>query len=400
MRAAQLNFLFIFFCLAIGLVDRSAMAQSKEAKLTMIDGSTQSGTLTGIDENGHLSLSNSPRSLLIAEIETIVFAEEFSGALDAGAVMLHLVNGSRLYVRNPLIDNELIKFNSDFGLTELPLQTVAAVVWRSTPTTEAQLGQPSKSNDRIVVDTSEGERVVAGLLESLTSEHLKINYQNETRQINVDRITAILLADVGLPLPKGTEINLELVDRSKFKGVLSKLENNSLSFKLMENLQISIPVSRVKFMGIKSDRQVYLSDLNPVDVRQRSEFGLTRDWQRDRSIQGNRLTLRRDESSLQEFSKGLGVQSFTQLDFANENEFTTLRAVVGIDSETKGRGDCRMVVRGDGIELWSERVKGTDLPRDLQLDISGAKIISLIVLPGEEFDLGDHANWCDARFLK
>ena len=75
-------------------------------------------------------------------------------------------------------------------------------------------------------------------------------------------------------------------------------------------------------------------------------------------------------------------------------------ATVGIDSETKGRGDCRMVVRGDGIELWSGRVTGRSGLQVVDVSIRGIDAVELEVVPGEEFDLADHANWCDARFIK
>ena len=94
------------------------------------------------------------------------------------------------------------------------------------------------------------------------------------------------------------------------------------------------------------------------------------------------------------------MQSFSQLSFANTNEFDRFKAVVGIDAETAGRGDCQMVVRGDGIELWSKRVKASDDPVQVDLDIAGIKEFALIVYPGEDFDLGDHADWGEARFLK
>ena len=86
--------------------------------------------------------------------------------------------------------------------------------------------------------------------------------------------------------------------------------------------------------------------------------------------------------------------------FANTNEFDRFGAVAGIDAETEGRGDCRMVVRGDGIELWSKRVRGSGGPHKIDVDITGMTQIVLLVYPGEEFDLGDHADWGDARFLK
>jgi hypothetical protein len=59
-----------------------------------------------------------------------------------------------------------------------------------------------------------------------------------------------------------------------------------------------------------------------------------------------------------------------------------------------------MIVRGDGIELWSGRVTGMSGPQAVDVSIRGIDNVELEVVPGEEFDLADHANWCDARFIK
>jgi hypothetical protein len=127
---------------------------------------------------------------------------------------------------------------------------------------------------------------------------------------------------------------------------------------------------------------------------------LPRSWQADRNVQGQQLTLRNGDNQILEFSKGLGTQAFTQLDFSNDKDYKHFKAIIGIDSATNGRGDCRMAIRGDGVELWSSRVKGSDPPQDVDIEISNFKIISLIVYAGEAFDLADHANWCNARFVK
>ena len=68
--------------------------------------------------------------------------------------------------------------------------------------------------------------------------------------------------------------------------------------------------------------------------------------------------------------------------------------------ETSGNGDCEMVVEGDGIRLWSKRVRASDDPEPIVINIEGIQEVALIVLPGENFDLGDHADWADIRFTK
>ena len=100
------------------------------------------------------------------------------------------------------------------------------------------------------------------------------------------------------------------------------------------------------------------------------------------------------------FNSGIGIQSYSRLAFSNESGFTRFLATVGIDAETEGRGDCVMRVEGDGISLWSARVRGGEVAVDVDVSIEGISEVVLIVEPGEQFDLADHADWAKARFLK
>ena len=54
----------------------------------------------------------------------------------------------------------------------------------------------------------------------------------------------------------------------------------------------------------------------------------------------------------------------------------------------------------DGITLWSKRVTAKEDPVEVDVDISAMDAIALVVDPGEEFDLGDHVDWANARFVK
>jgi hypothetical protein len=36
----------------------------------------------------------------------------------------------------------------------------------------------------------------------------------------------------------------------------------------------------------------------------------------------------------------------------------------------------------------------------MRIDIRERKQVTLIVEPGEDLDLADHANWCDARVIR
>ena len=94
------------------------------------------------------------------------------------------------------------------------------------------------------------------------------------------------------------------------------------------------------------------------------------------------------------------MQSYSRMVFGVPEGFDRFQATVGIDVETQGRGDCVVVVSADGIQLWQERIRGTDQPRKIDVDISNSTEFTLTVQTGEQYDLSDHVDWCNARFLK
>jgi hypothetical protein len=138
-----------------------------------------------------------------------------------------------------------------------------------------------------------------------------------------------------------------------------------------------------------------LSDLTPVAVDEEPVVAYPRAWQRDRSVAGGPLTV-----GGQTFTKGIGVQAYSRLTFEAGAKFDVFTATIGIDDATAGRGDCLFVVLGDDQELFRKRMKATDAPSDLRVDIRGVKNVSLVVEPGEDLDLGDHADWCDACLIR
>jgi len=209
------------------------------------------------------------------------------------------------------------------------------------------------------------------------------------------------MADLGLPAPSGLAATLNLTDGSTIVGVIAELNAGKLTLQLSGSNSLEIDTNYLASINIQSDRLLFLSDIEPVDVQQKTEFALQLEWQKDRSVENRPLTFRSDKNgSITAFNKGLGTQAFTELVFENRDDFDHFRATVGIDAETRGRGDCQVVVRGDGIELWSGRIRGSDEPVELDLDISNMKKIALVVYPGNDFDLADHCNWANARFVR
>ncbi len=385
-----------------------AQDQAPQVTATTVDGREFAFRLQGIGSDQKLSSPDLsaellPDGLSLSEIMQINFVMDNQDAINdqVGKVRMRLINGSRFAIDAPTLRAETVTFTSVFQCPPLPMEIVRSLIWSDSELVQQQLDDPSSSEDTVIVQTDAGDRMVTGLIKKIDPQQLEFEYQGQVRKINIERIRALVLADLGLGGEQHSGLSVTLIDGSLLKGEFSTLTSEKLALQLAAGVTLDIALAKIRTVEITSDRLRYLSDLDPVGVEQRTLFTLQRDWQRDRSVQQNTLAIRDHQTGqIFEFRKGLGTQAYTRVDFANAENYQTFLATVGIAAETQGRGDCQMQVLGDGVELWSARVKGTDAPRDIEVDIRGVNQISLVVDFGESLDLSDHANWCNARLVK
>jgi len=158
---------------------------------------------------------------------------------------------------------------------------------------------------------------------------------------------------------------------------------------------VSFRWNEVQRVTVRSSRLVFLSDLEPVAEKQQPIVTPDFPARRDISVTGHPLRL-----GSQEFEKGLGVHAYSELTFAAGGKWDRFLATIGLDPVAAEKGDCVFKVLADGKTIFSERLRATDSPQAIDLPITGCDQVALVVEPGEDLDLGDHANWCDARFVK
>ncbi len=376
------------------------VADLGKSTIQLVSGRVVDATITSVDRDGNVAGGDVPNGLNIRDVLSVRTLRTTQRDT-THPVRIHVIGGGLLWISNPSIADEMLAFRSGSGATKLPLQACRAIVWSTSPTVENALKSPSRESDTVIVETADGERGVEGILESLDAEFVGINYKGESRKIGLAKVKAVITADLGLAQAEGSVATVQLVDESRLIGVVVALAGDQLTMDVAAETLIRLDTSGIATISIASDRLLFLSDVEPIEVQEKAIFAVQRSWKRDRSVGDNPLRIRQAGSEKTvAFSKGLGTQASSRLVFANTNDFDRFSAVVGIDAETGGRGDCQMVVRGDGIELWTKRVRGSDGPQEIDVDITGMKQIVLLVYPGEEFDLGDHADWADARFLK
>jgi NPCBM/NEW2 domain len=137
---------------------------------------------------------------------------------------------------------------------------------------------------------------------------------------------------------------------------------------------------------VDGPQRTWLSDLTPSAVEERGAFDVVWPWAKDAAIGGGPLML-----GGMRHAKGLTVHSAARLSWPLNGAYRRLRVVVGIADAFAPEGDCPVRIELDGTVRWTrDRLRGGDAPVPVDLDLSGAQQLTLIIDLGERYDIGDH----------
>ena len=384
-------------------------AFAQEMVLQTVDGQQRKGVVQQIDQSGQVTGSGLGDNLKldsILSIETNRPVKAVSQPMQVYLVGETAWGIAKIAAVEVAIAEEKVSLAGRLGRFELPLQTVRAIVWQDSKTVQQAVAKPSADNDRVIVNVDGKPQTVAGIIEGVTKEAVRIDYKGKVRSIGIEKVNAIVLADVGYQAPTGVLASVSIVEGSQVFGAIQSWGNDPngsnepvIKLSIARGTTLSIQAVQVANIQVKSDRILFLSKVEPVAVTETTDFVEPRSFQRDRSVTGGKLQIRGVNDQPLTFNNGIGAQATSELTYANDKKFNRLLATVGIDLATKGRGDCQVVVKTDGVEVFNQRITGTSDPLELDVDVATANRVSLMVLPGREFDLADHVVWGNAKLV-
>jgi hypothetical protein len=164
---------------------------------------------------------------------------------------------------------------------------------------------------------------------------------------------------------------------------------------------LSVETSAVVALQPIGGDVVYLSDLNDSGYRHIPFLSLTWDFRRDRDVTGGPLA-----AGGLRYLKGLGMHSAARITYNLDGEYRAFQADLAMDDSTDRRGSvtCR-VFTDDGSGQWlikyeSPVIRGGEKPALVNVDLAGAKRISLLVDFADRGDEQDHINWLEARLIR
>lgn len=321
----------------------------------------------------------------------------------AGSTVLTLVCGSDLNVHDLRLEDE--EFTAEVpgvGPLKFSIDVVRAIRYggeRSDSRFRKAMRELDETREH---DTFFFEQTGELLEQDGLMESIKDGVLAYEPQVKAGSIEDVLVSEIyGVVLVSPLDIEEEkrpykvtLENGTRFHNDWVALEGDTLKMRIIGGEEVSVPWKEVRGVTVHSSRLVFLSDLNPVKVVEKSILALPREWQRDRSVTGMPLEL-----ADQRYEKGLGLASGMELTYAAD-ECELFVATVGLNALTGQLGSCEYVVRAGTEELFRKTVRGSDAPQVIRVNVAGRTDVTFAVEPGEDLDLSDHADWADACFLK
>ncbi len=324
-----------------------------------------------------------------------------------GSVVFHLADGGRLYGDLVGTAPEAVVTRTVLGgSVPISFDRLAAIqfVWGSSSEKEftkaeelfrAALQTRLPGQDVLITRGPEETTSLRGRLETLEPNSGSFQFGDRTRTFQTDKMFGVVFA-AGTARQAAFPVTLELSDGSVVSGSLELADSTKLKLAASVGSAVELKTGDILRLIMRSPRVVYVSDLTPA--AERTEGRLHRPWpiRKDQSVSAGALSI-----DGRAFDKGLGVHSKTELDFQIDGAYESLVATIGIDDAVRPSGSVVFRVQGDGKVLFDSGVlTGQDAPRDVKLDVTSVKLLTLVVDYGDGLDLSDQADWGGLRLLK
>ncbi|HKQ50019.1 MAG TPA: NPCBM/NEW2 domain-containing protein [Phycisphaerae bacterium] len=258
---------------------------------------------------------------------------------------------------------------------------------------DSRLAQRAAGRDLLVVPQGSKAVVLPGALERLEPDRWTFRFGDKLQVASLDKAFGVVLGGVRPPSKTGSA-TLNLAGRNRIVGQIRSADHTSIAIDAGPLGQISLPWDAVSTIALRSDRVVYVSELEPSTTTQRSLFDVSWPPRRDTSVTGGPLVL-----NGRSHSRGLGVHADTILSYKLDGGFDRFLSTIGIDDSAAG-GAAVFRVRGDDRVLYKSDVMTARESESIAVDVHGVRELTLECLAGPELDLADHGDWADARLIR
>jgi hypothetical protein len=362
-----------------------------DAVVVLQDGQTRRLPWSGLREIAPVAPATAPSALMTIWVELVDGSQLLASRYQVtdGSARIRLINGQELEVRTRSIRS--VRFRDHSATPAIARQ------WQ-------EIAQAKHSGDVIIIRRQESLDFLEGTLVEIDDDTVGFEFDGDKIQVNRQRLDGLVYYHpLARQLPERV---CQLIDVSGSRWMVRALalDDGKIEWTSPAGVKLSIPVEQLGKLDFSSGNTVWLSDLEP-EFSQRRPYVASRlppsslerlfGPRRDVGMTGGPLVLDGET-----YSRGIAMTSRTEMVYRLTEDFRHFHAMVGIDDAVRDAGHVELVISGDDRVLLSRTVTGREQAFPIELDVAGVRRLKILVDFGEQMDIADHLNLCDARLTK
>lgn len=380
----------------------------------LIGGEPFRGTVERIDSDGtvHFATAAEPLAVKIRDLVRWGAYSDFAKVpqivlADGGVAVGELMR---------LTDDELVAFSSVFGELQLPLSAVRGIVFQPSLDPRVrdrrfeQLLATKGANDVVLFDNGDVLHGSLSEFEAASGENpydaIRVVAQGRPVRIETSKLAAMIFNPALVeppPVSPPGAFWLGFADGSLLSVTKLQAEGGNVRLTVAGSIELAADTAiwqELTYIRPRGERLVWLSDREPVGYKHVPLLDASWPLGVDRGLAGGRM-----RSGGQVFPKGIAMHSTSRVAFDLDGKFRRIEADLAIDEAAGSLGSVQFrLFVFDAAGAWkpafaSPVIRGGERPVPMSVDVSGAKRIALIVEAADRGDVGDHADWLDARLI-
>jgi hypothetical protein len=399
---------------ALGLVLGLAAA-ARADQIETLAGDFEEEVLSIAREGPGLVLSTAKRRIACQDVQEVRFAAAARESRPAPA-RVFLANGDELAgAVAGGDDTKLVVRTGSLGPVEVKLELVRDVVFsadeRDVRSFRHEVARrEAKSDVAITVALSRTE----GVLERIDERGVTIDAKGIGKiTLAPDKVLGVRVAALGkaAAAPAGLRARLELADGSLVSGRLEALAEGV--FRLEAFRPLEVRAAEVRSLSFSGGRLVYVSDLAPIETKEGpANSVLARPFRKDQNALEAPLKL-----DGRVYRRGIGAKAASRLvyDIAGGG-YGRFRARIGLDDWVREQPPvpwalvkfqvlvdgkpARLTVDGKPFEEDGLLFAQGDPSRAIEVDVTGAKTLGLVLGFGKSEDILPFGDWANAVLVK
>ncbi|MBN2217736.1 MAG: NPCBM/NEW2 domain-containing protein [Pirellulales bacterium] len=385
------------------------LAAAVPVEVRLVDGARVEGRLTAIDEQqATFDTPAGPRTMAIEQLMSIESKAPAARDAEAPRLAIRLVDGSEFGAGQFTVSGGQAVVKGSPVKDRIPVERIQSV--RLAEAGEAALDQWNRllgetfHTDVLVVDREGSLNYHGGILRDVSETAIGFEPDGEVLQVKRTKVFGLIYYHPAGRASAGAVATLTDAAGSRWSVRSMSLAGDVLKATTPSGVAIECALADLRRLDFSGGKVVSLGQLKPRSIRWTPYLGTAEGLASQKAFFAPVFDPGADGPPIvlggKRFARGIALWSRTELDYDLPEGCRRLEAVVGIDDDVRPQGAARLVIRADGRVLLETELCGTEPPQPINLDVSGAARLTILVDFGKGMDLGDHVDLGDARLIK